>query len=99
MDTRNSQRELEIQFLEDPLVHDDDGDIEGPPLYNREERSEHAPLKQHAVLHHHRAPPNLLPSLEPGKKKEEEEKNLIEFLLSAPSIDQKGTGERERKGE
>ena len=33
-----------MKDLEDPLVHDDNGDVESPPLKNSEKRSNHAPL-------------------------------------------------------
>ncbi|KAM1315898.1 hypothetical protein EV2_020037 [Malus domestica] len=37
--------------LKDPLVHDNHGDIETPPLKNCEERSNDAPLAQPRLLH------------------------------------------------
>ena len=38
--------------LEDPLVDDDDSDIEYPPLKNSQKRSNHAPLANQALFHH-----------------------------------------------
>lgn len=43
MYTRYRQRKLEIELLEDPFVHDDDGDIETPPLKYGENGSKHGP--------------------------------------------------------
>lgn len=37
--------------LKDPLVHDDDGDIEAPPLKNCQKRSNDGPLAQPSLLH------------------------------------------------
>ena len=37
--------------LEDPLVHDNDSNIEGPPLKDCQKRSEHAPLANNALFH------------------------------------------------
>ena len=37
--------------LEDPFVHDNNSNIETPPLKNSEQRSKHAPLKNHTLLH------------------------------------------------
>ena len=37
--------------LKDPLVHDNDGNIETPPLKNCNERSNGAPLTQPSLLH------------------------------------------------
>lgn len=39
------------EYLKDPLVHDNDGNIETPPLKNCEERSNSAPLTQPSLLH------------------------------------------------
>jgi len=38
--------------LEDPLVNDDNGDIESPPLKNTQERSDNAPLENNRVFFH-----------------------------------------------
>ena len=40
--------------LEDPLVNDDNGDIESPPLKNTQERSDYAPLENNRVFFHWR---------------------------------------------
>jgi len=37
--------------LEDPFVHDNNSNIETPPLENSEQRSKHTPLKNHTLLH------------------------------------------------
>lgn len=37
--------------LEDPLVNDDNGDIERPPLKDGQERSDNSPLKNKGFLH------------------------------------------------
>lgn len=43
--------ERENRNLEDPLVDDDDGDIERPPLKDGQERSDNAPLENEALFH------------------------------------------------
>jgi hypothetical protein len=43
---------IEGRDLEDPLVHDDNSDVETPPLENCEQRSNHAPVPQLSLLHH-----------------------------------------------
>lgn len=37
--------------LKDPLVHDNNGDIEPPPLKDGKQRSKHAPLEKKTLLH------------------------------------------------
>lgn len=45
-------REGKGRDLEDPLVHDDNSDVETPPLENCKQRSNHAPVPQLRLLHH-----------------------------------------------
>lgn len=39
------------QNLKDPFIHDDNSNIETPPLNNRQHRSNYTPLTQPALLH------------------------------------------------
>ena len=63
--------------LKDPFIHDNNSDIESPPLKDRESSSEHTPLGQF-VLHG-----SELTQLEPTQRnrpygiKEEKKKKLI----------------------
>jgi len=52
VDTRYRERELEVQFLKDPFVHDNHGNVESPPLNNGEQRSEDGPLTQDTLIIH-----------------------------------------------
>jgi hypothetical protein len=41
---RFEKRERKLRNLKDPLVHNNDSDIESPPLKNCQKRSKDAPL-------------------------------------------------------
>lgn len=45
------EEEGDSRNLKDPLVDDDDSDIEGPPLKDGQERSDDAPLENEALFH------------------------------------------------
>jgi len=45
--------------LKDPLVDDDNSDIESPPLKDCQERSKRAPLANNPFFHHRSTQPNL----------------------------------------
>ena len=45
-------KEITKRNLEDPLVDDNDSDIESPPLKDSQERSKHAPLANNPFFHH-----------------------------------------------